>query len=234
MVNDKKYTLLIDYNYKNINFTIIGNEDKKYESCYSACYELIKIVNILELNPNKYDNLEKIYEFIAKSINKKRIELKIENGKYSIIIQHFLDDELIESKIELSKINMNDKQIISLLNDKVKKYEETIKKLENRVQNQDERIKKLEENNAIYTIYLEKFNNLENQIKELKEEIYRGERNEDLNENKYKIIKTSKNTENKEIIKKNDEYDMTLYFETKIENEKIILVNQDFIKNLVI
>ena len=192
MVNDKKYTLLIDYNYKNINFTIIGNEDKKYESCYSTCYELIKIVNILELNPNKYDNLEKVYEFIAKSINKKRIELKIENGKYSIIIQHFLDDELIESKIELSKINMNDKQIVSLLNDKVKKYEETIKKLENRVQNQDERIKKLEENNAIYTIYLEKFNNLENQIKELNNKVKKTEE-KNLQKSDEKIKKLEEN-----------------------------------------
>ena len=64
--------------------------------------------------------------------------------------------------------------------------------MENKVQNQDERIKKLEENNAIYTIYLEKFNNLENQIKELNNKVKKTEE-KNLQKSDEKIKKLEEN-----------------------------------------
>ena len=150
--------MFIDYNEKNIIFTINGDENK---ISYSASYELEKIVNQLELNQKKYDNFEKVYEFILKLIRKKRIELKYENGKYNIIIQRFIDDELIQSKIELYKRVINDEEIIGLLNDKVK-IEEKIKILKIIVQKQDNKIKNLEENSKIC---VQKLNYLENGMK---------------------------------------------------------------------
>ena len=68
IVDNKKYNMLIDYNDENIIFAINGDGN---ESSHSASYELEKIVNILELNPKKYDTFEKVYRFISKSISKK-------------------------------------------------------------------------------------------------------------------------------------------------------------------
>ena len=202
--------MLIDYNDKNIIFAINGDENK---TSYSASYELEKIVNILELNQKKYDNFEKIYEFISKLIKKKRIELKFENGKYNIIIEHYLDDELIKSKITLSKTIINDKEIIGLLNDKLKN-EEKIKILENVVQKQDEKIKKLEENNAKY---IQKLNNLENEIK-----IMIGKQNENINNlEENRKIHTKKFTDLENEIK-------ILNNKVKINEEKINQNQEEF------
>ena len=178
IIDGKKYNLLINYNYENIIFTVIENDDN-IEKLYTASYDLLKIVNILELNPNKYDNFEKVYDFIVKSINKKGISIKIENDKFFITIRYFICDELIESKIELSETIRNDIQIISLLVNNVRINEEKIKKLENIVQKQDIRIKK-EENN---TAYKQKYNNLKNEINKIKEVINNDKKYENLEKN---------------------------------------------------
>ena len=115
------------------------------------------------MNQKKYDNFEKIYEFISKLISKKRIELKYENGKFNLIIQRFLDDELIQSKIALYKKVINDEEDeegIGLLNDKVKNEE--------KIQTLEIIIKKLEENNIVY---MQKINDLQNKIEELNNKV---------------------------------------------------------------
>ena len=107
---DINYILRLEINEKNIIFIISINDNTEYN--YKIKMELSTIVDKLELNNKKYNNLELILKLFDEIYQNKNIYINISNDESCILIIKFINvlkEETYQIKLYKKYLNDNDK-----------------------------------------------------------------------------------------------------------------------------
>ena len=110
IINDKKDILRLEINEKYIYFIITINDNTEYN--YKIKMELSKIVDKLELNNKKYNNLELILKLFDEIYQNNNIYINISNDEYCLLIIKFINvlkEEKYEIKLYKKYFDINDK-----------------------------------------------------------------------------------------------------------------------------
>ena len=110
IINDKKDILRLEINEKYIYFIIKIIDNKEYK--YKIKMELSTIVDKLELNNKKYNNLELILKLFDEIYQNKNIYINISNDESCILIIKFINvlkEETYQIKLYKKYLNDNDK-----------------------------------------------------------------------------------------------------------------------------
>ena len=112
---DKNYILRLETNENKIFFIISIIDKLEYKYNYKINMELSTIVDILELNPKKYYNLELILKLFDEIYQNNNIYIKISNDEYCILTVTFINVKEKSYKIKLYKKYLNDNNKFNML-----------------------------------------------------------------------------------------------------------------------
>ena len=145
--NDINYILRLEINEKNIIFIISINDNTEYN--YKIKMELSTIVDKLELNNKKYNNLELILKLFDEIYQNKNIYINISNDESCILIIKFINvlkEETYQIKLYKKYLNDNDKfnmlfNQIKLLKNNDNENKNKINELNNKIEEKEKEIK---------------------------------------------------------------------------------------------
>ena len=116
---DEKYTLLMERDLYYIYFKLYkSNEISLY--FYKNKLNLDNIINNLLLNPNIYNNIEKVFKFIDDNYSNNKIFLNINYNIVDLIIKITKDSKEYETQIQLLKSDLDINEAFKALNNEIK------------------------------------------------------------------------------------------------------------------
>jgi len=116
---DDKYTLLMERDLYYIYFKLYKqNEISLY--FYKNKFNLDNIANNLLLNPNIYNNIEKIFKFIDDNYSNNKIFININYNIVDLIIKITKDSKEYETQIKLLKSDLDINETFKALNNEIK------------------------------------------------------------------------------------------------------------------
>ena len=195
---NNNYILRIEINEKYITFIISLDNNNEYN--YKTQMTLSAIVDKLELNKLKYNNLELILKLLDEIYENKKILINISNDESCTLIIKFINvlkEVTYELKLYKNYTNLNDKfkmifnQIRQLKNnnnnydnDKVEELNSKIIELNNKIEQKDKEIKDIiNKKDIIINDMNQKLLNQENKIKELESKHIDLRNNNENNQN---------------------------------------------------
>ena len=103
--NEKNYNLIISKDNEYIYFKIY-KLNELISICYKNKFDLKNIINILNLSPNLYENLDKVIELIDECYKNEKILINEEkNNKMNLIIKYIIGFKEYEFIIILKQKN---------------------------------------------------------------------------------------------------------------------------------
>ena len=118
--NNNIYLLTIEmYSNEKINFNIRQiNNISLYT--YNKEYEYEKLINILLLHKNYYDNISKVYHFLCTALSKNKICLVQENNKIQIQLKKTQEFDEINCIINLDEEKKTNEEMFNILSNEIK------------------------------------------------------------------------------------------------------------------
>ena len=155
IINDNKNILRLEINDKYIYFIISINDNTEYN--YKIKMELSTIVDKLELNSKKYNNLELILKLFDEIYQNKNIYINISNDESCILIIKFINvlkEETYQINLDKKYLNDNDKFImlfnqIKLLKNNDNENKNKINELNNKIEEKEREIKDIRKGRRI-------------------------------------------------------------------------------------
>ena len=208
--NDEGYDLNLDnisYNlhiYNDDNYIYFNLIEKKEILFYSNKYDLNSIIQLLNLSPNIYNDLNKIKILFNEAYNNNKLTLNLNNNNINTTIKILYNFDEINCQIELNKENIG-------INEKIEFILKNLEKLNKNKSINKENVLEIENN----------LKHLQNSIKKLLNEIKDIKEQNEKEKNKIKI-------------RENKKYKNLYYVEEITKKVFILLYyNEQFIQNKI-
>ena len=201
--NNNIYLLTIEmYSNEKINFNLRQINNISLVT-YNKEYEYEKMINILLLHKNYYNNISKVYKFLCTALSKNKIELVQENNKMQIQLKKTQEFDEINCIIDLDERKMNNKEMFNILSNEIKEL-----KLNNNI------------NKDIINNLIKKNNDLENKLNLI---IEQNQKDKEELVNKLFLMQE----ENKNIMLKNQQLESNMNFLVQENNKMQFNLNQN-------